>query len=366
MHFEHHMLREIKEQPAVLAALAKRGQLLLEKDGGGLFGFDDPEGASFQRILFLSCGSSYHASLAGKWMVETFAGLCCQVEYAHEYRLSPPLPLENCLVVGLSQSGETLDTLEAMRKAKQAGARILSICNVANSTAISLAHTAFLLEAGPEKAVASTKVVSAQLAAVFLLALRLGIAHGRLPQEFVQKHVQNLMDIPNQLSTVLQNDSFSKEVALALHEAKQLLIVGKGLAYAIALEGALKLKETCYLHAEAFAGGEFRHGPMALVEPTVPTLLLMPSLPQESFELMQGTAREIRERAGPLWVLTQKRPETLGEADAQLYFLPQADAFLSTFLFLAPLQTLAYHLAHGRGLNVDSPRGLCKAVVADP
>jgi len=366
MQLEYHMLKEIKEQPALLAAMAKRALRLLEKDGGGLFGFSDEEGARFQRVLFLACGSSGHTSLAGKWMVESLTGLPCQVEPSHEFRMGAQLPLEECLAVGLSQSGETLDTVEAMRKAKQAGARLLALCNVANSTAVHLAHAAFLLEAGPEKAIASTKVVCAQLVAVFLLALRLGMARGRLPPEWVEKQLRQLEAFPQKFSQVLQEDSFAQEAAQALHGAAHMLVLGKGPALPIALEGALKLKETCYLHAEGFAGGEFRHGPMALVEPGVPTLVLAPSLPEEGFELMKGTAKEVLERGGPLWVLAQKPLEALGKAGAKAYLLPEADIFLSPLLFLGPLQMLAFHLAKQRGLNVDSPRGLCKAVVADP
>ena len=362
---QHHMLREMREQPALLAAMARRGQLLLDSGGEGLFGLPDEEVAGVQRVLFLACGSSYHASLAGKWAVEAFAGLPCQLESSHEFRMRPPLPLEGCLAVGLSQSGETLDTLEAMRKAKEAGARLLSICNVADSSAVRLSHAAFLLEAGPEKAVASTKVVSAQMVAVFLLALRLGLARGRLPLEVVQKHVQQLAALPDKFSQALEG-GFAQEASVALREARHLLVLGKGPAHAMALEGALKLKETCYVHAEGFAGGEFRHGPMALVEPGVPTLVLAPSLPEEGFEFMQGTARETLQRQGPVWVLAQKPLPSLGEAGARVHVLPEADVFLSPLLLLAPLQMLAYRLAVLRGLDVDSPRGLCKAVVADP
>ena len=349
------------EQPAVLAALVERSKGLLEGDGGGLF---SGEGASCERILFLACGTSYHASLAGKWMIEALAGLPCQVEYAHEYRMSARLPLEHCLAVGLSQSGETRDSLEAMQKAREAGARTLAICNVENSTATRLAHAAFLLGAGPEKAIASTKVFAAQFAAVFLLALHLGVVRGRLPREWLEKHLQAFAALPDKMRQVLEEGGFVQEMALALREAGHLLVIGKGPAYPIALEGALKLKETAYLHAEGFAGGEFRHGPMALVEPRIPSLMLMPSLPQEGFELMKGTLGEIRRSGGPLWVLTQK-PLEPGEG-MRVHTLPEADLFLSPLLFVAPLQLLAYRLACGRGLNVDSPRALCKAVTSDP
>jgi len=366
MHFEHHMLKEIKEQPAVLAALAGRAGRLLEKDGCRLFGFGDDVLAGVRRLMFLACGSSGHACLAGKWMIESLAGLPCQVEPSHEFRMAKPLPLDGCLAVGLSQSGETLDTLEAMRKAKQAGAQLLSVCNVADSSAVRLAHASFLLEAGPEKAIASTKVVSAQLGAVFLLALRLGMVRGRLGVHEVKKHLQQLEALPDKLSQVLEKDSFAKEAARALHKAAHVLVVGKGLAHAIALEGALKLKETCYVHAEGLAGGEFRHGPMALVEPGVATVLLAPSFPEESFELMRGTAHEVLERGGPLWVLAQKPLEALEAAGARVHVLPETDALGAPFVLLGPLQMLAYTLATQRGLNVDSPRGLTKAVVADP
>jgi glucosamine--fructose-6-phosphate aminotransferase (isomerizing) len=223
-----------------------------------------------------------------------------------------------------------------------------------------------LLEAGPEKAVASTKVFSAQVVAVFLLALRLGLARGRLSAEVVQEHMQQLAAIPGKLSWLLEEEGFVREVVAALQGAAHLLVVGRGLAYAVALEGALKLKETCYLHAEGFAGGEFRHGPMALVEPGVPTLLLLPSLPEEGFEWMRGTAHEVLQRGGPVWVLAQQHVDSLGEAGARVHVLPKADAFLSPLLLVAPLQLLACRLAQQRGLSVDTPRGLCKAVVADP
>ena len=350
----------------MLAALAKRARLLLEANGGGLFGLGDEEACRFQRVLFLACGSSGHACLLGKQWIEALAGLPCQVEPSHAFRLCAPLPLEDCLVVGLSQSGETRDTVEAMRKAKQAGARLLSIVNVEDSTAVRLAHTAFLLEAGPEKAIASTKVVLAQLAALFLLALRLGMARGRLPEEWVYKQLQQLQALPGAFQQALEEDSFAKEAALALQGAAHVLVLGKGPAHALALEGALKLKETCYVHAEGFAGGEFRHGPMALVEPGLATLLLAPSLPEEAFEFMQGVAREVLGRGGPLWVLAQKPLPALSEAGARVYLLPEAGALLSPLLFLGPLQMLAFGLARHRGLNVDSPRGLCKAVTADP
>ncbi|MCL2178797.1 MAG: SIS domain-containing protein [Proteobacteria bacterium] len=359
--YEHHMLKEIMEQPGILAALAKRSRHLLEERGAPLW---SGEVAGCERILFLACGTSYHASLAGKWMIETLAGIPCQVEYAHEYRMAAQLPLENCLAIGLSQSGETRDSLEAMRKAKEAGARTLAICNVANSTAIRLAHAAFLLEAGPEKAIASTKVFSAQYVATFLLALHLGLLRGRLPAEWVQKQLQQLAALPDKMRQVLENDGFVKEAALVLREATQLLMIGKGPAFPIALEGALKLKETAYLHAEGFAGGEFRHGPMALIEPSVPTLMLMPALPSEGFELMKGTLGEIRKSGGPIWALTQKPLEE--EEGVRAHTLPEADIFLSPLLLVAPLQLLAYRLACSRGLNVDTPRALCKAVTSDP
>jgi glucosamine--fructose-6-phosphate aminotransferase (isomerizing) len=366
MHFEHHMLREIMEQPAVLAALARRGRLLLERGGGGLFGFCDEEAARVERVTFLACGTSFHACLVGRWMVETLSGLPCQVEYSHEYREGARLSLEGSLAVGLSQSGETLDTLEAMRKATQAGARTLSLCNVASSTAARQADAAFLLEAGPEKAIASTKVFSAQVAAVFLLALRLGLARGHLPMAVAREHLQQLEAIPDKLRRVLEGDGFAEEAAAALQGAAHLLVVGRGPAYAVALEGALKLKETSYVHAEGIAGGEFRHGPMALVEPGVSTVVLAPSLPREGFEWMRGTAHETLERGGTVWVLAQQRIGALSEAGARVYVLPEADAFLSPLLLVAPLQLLAYRLAKQRGLSVDSPRGLCKAVVEDP
>ena len=362
--YRHFMQKEIAEQPGALAATLEHviGANSLSPE---LFGVDAAkELQSIDQLLILACGTSYHAGLVAKYWVESLSGISCQVEIASEYRYRQSVTRPNTLVVAISQSGETADTLAAIEHAKANGvASCLAICNVAESSLIRACGLKFLTRAGPEIGVASTKAFTTQLAALFLLALVLGKLKGRLSAEDEGRELTALRHLPAAVSSVLlQEDRFS-QWASQFVDKNHCLFLGRGLHYPIALEGALKLKEISYIHAEAYAAGELKHGPLALVDRDMPVVAVAPN--DQLLEKLKSTLEEVRARGGRLYVIADQSSGFEASEGVELITLGDHAGLLSPILHVVPLQLLAYHVALARGHDVDKPRNLAKSVTVE-
>ncbi len=362
--YRHYMQKEIFEQPEALANT-------LEMVGGArslspnLFGVSAPEMLSNLRgVLILACGTSYHAGLVARYWVEQLAGLTCQVEIASEYRYRDSVPDSKTLVVAISQSGETADTLAAVKHAKALGMnRTLAICNVAESALVRETSLRFLTRAGPEIGVASTKAFTTQLAALALLALTLAKQQGRLAADEETKHLAALRHLPVAVQKVLalepEIELWSQGFAMKQHA----LFLGRGHHYPIALEGALKLKEISYIHAEAYPAGELKHGPLALVDREMPVIAVAPN--DALLEKLKSNLQEVKARGGELYVFADADSEVTESEGIHIVRLPEHYGLLSPVLHVVPLQLLAYHAALVKGTDVDKPRNLAKSVTVE-
>jgi glucosamine--fructose-6-phosphate aminotransferase (isomerizing) len=357
--YRHFMQKEIFEQPRAVADT-------LESVGGitpELFGAEAK--ATFERtssVLVLACGTSYYAGLVARQWIEELAGLPCAVEIASEYRYRASVPDPRALVVVISQSGETADTLSALKHAQSLGQPAsLAVCNVASSALMRMARLQFLTHAGVEIGVASTKAFTTQLTALFLLALALAQTRGRLREE--QKHIKALRHLPTAIGAVLalepQIIAWSERFAGKEHA----LFLGRGLHYPIALEGALKLKEISYIHAEAYPAGELKHGPLALVTREMPVVTVAPN--DALVEKLKSNMQEVRARGGELYVFADADTRIASSAGVNVIRLPEHYGLLSPILHVVPLQLLAYHTALARGSDVDKPRNLAKSVTVE-
>jgi glucosamine--fructose-6-phosphate aminotransferase (isomerizing) len=362
--YRHFMQKEIAEQPGALAATLEHvmGANRLSPE---LFGVEAEQALSaVDQVLILACGTSYHAGLVAKYWVESLAGISCHVEIASEYRYRQSVTRTNTLVVAISQSGETADTLAAIEHAKANGvASCLAICNVAESSLIRACGLRFLTRAGPEIGVASTKAFTTQLAALFLLALVLGKLKGRLSAEEEGRQLSALRHLPAAVSSVLlQEDRFSQWAAQFV-DKNHCLFLGRGLHYPIALEGALKLKEISYIHAEAYAAGELKHGPLALVDRDMPVVAVAPN--DQLLEKLKSNLEEVRARGGKLYVIADQSSGFEASEGVELITLRDHAGLLSPILHVVPLQLLAYHVALARDHDVDKPRNLAKSVTVE-
>jgi glucosamine--fructose-6-phosphate aminotransferase (isomerizing) len=362
--YPHFMLKEIHEQPhALRSTLRERvdqatGEVTL--DGAGL---SDEELAGVQRVSFVACGTSWHAALVGKYLIESLARLPVDVEIASEFRYRRPVMDGRVLTVAISQSGETADTLAALDEARDRGARTLAICNVVGSSAARDAGSVLYTRAGLEIGVASTKAFTAQLAAVTMLAVRMGVARAALPPEMAAGIGQALWEVPSLVEWCLSRCDELRETAGLLAEHRDMLYLGRGLLYPIALEGALKLKEISYIHAEGYPAGEMKHGPLALVDANMPVVAIAPRGPQH--EKMMSNVEEVRARDGLVVALAVPDDEEM-KARADLFIpVPDAPAWTQPIVASIPLQMLAYHLGVLRGCHVDQPRNLAKSVTVE-
>jgi len=359
--YRHFMQKEIFEQPQAVADTLES----VESVSPALFG----EGAAraLQRVksvLVLACGTSYYAGLTAKVWIESLARLPVQVEIASEYRYRDSVPDPDALVVVVSQSGETADTLAALRHARSLGQpNTLAICNVATSAMLRETQLAFLTHAGVEIGVASTKAFTTQLVALFLLAMTLAKLRGRLSPQEEQQHLRRLRHLPKALGAALalepQVMAWSERFAAKDHA----LFLGRGLHYPIALEGALKLKEISYIHAEAYPAGELKHGPLALVTSEMPVVTVAPN--DALLEKLKSNMQEVRARGGELYVLTDAETRIASSEGINVIRLPEHYGLLSPILHVVPLQLLAYHTALARGTDVDKPRNLAKSVTVE-
>ncbi len=362
--YRHFMQKEIFEQPG---ALANTLEMVINAQSFSpqLFGADAPKIFSeLDSILILACGTSYHAGVVARYWIEAIAGLPCTVEIASEYRYRASVPNPRALVVTISQSGETADTIAALNFARKLGHRYaLSICNVPESALVRLSDLRFLTRAGPEIGVASTKAFTTQLAALILLTLVLAKLQGRLVAAKEQEYLHALRHLPAALAHVLQVEPQIKMWAekFALHD--HALFLGRGIHYPIALEGALKLKEISYIHAEAYPAGELKHGPLALVDKEMPVVAIAPN--DALLEKLKSNMQEVRARGGQLYVLADQDARLVSSEGVEVITLTDHAGILSPILHTVPLQLLAYHAALARGNDVDKPRNLAKSVTVE-
>ena len=345
---KHFMHKEIWEQPRAVADTI-RGRELLSEGAVHLEGWSlsAEKVRSLSRVTLLACGTSWHSGLAGKYMIESLARIPVDVELASEFRYRDPLVDETQLAVAISQSGETADTLAAMREAKARGASTMTICNVMGSVMTREADLTLLTNAGPEIGVASTKAFTTQLAALYLLAVKLGRLRGSLDASQAQRHLTHLTEIPKLIEAVLECEAKVQAIAKHFHGSQDFLFLGRGPMFPVALEGALKLKEISYVHAEGYAGGEMKHGPIALVDERLPVVVIAPKQPALPYEKIIGNIQEVKARGG------------------QVISVPTACALLAPLVAAVPLQLLAYHIADLRGTDVDQPRNLAKSVTVE-
>jgi glutamine---fructose-6-phosphate transaminase (isomerizing) len=363
---KHFMHKEIFEQPRAVADTL-RGRVLLSEGDVYFEGWSPSpaQAASWSKVMVLACGTSWHAGLVGKAMVESLARLSVEVELASEFRYRDPLVGPDQLVLAISQSGETLDTLAALREAKARGASTLAICNVMGSAMTREAQACLLTNAGPEIGVASTKAFTTQLAMLYLLAVKLGRLRGRLSVAEAQDHLTHLVEIPKHLEEALRVEPAVKRVARTFHTAQDFLFLGRGPMFPVALEGALKLKEVSYIHAEGYAGGEMKHGPIALIDERMPVVVLAPREPAQPYEKMVGNVEEVRARGGKVIVVVDEEDTTMDELADEVLRMPATRALLAPLVAAVPLQLLAYHVADLRGNDVDQPRNLAKSVTVE-
>ncbi|SFM76109.1 glutamine--fructose-6-phosphate transaminase (isomerizing) [Nitrosomonas communis] len=362
--YVHFMQKEIFEQPVAIAntlEMVSNAQSISPQ----LFGskaekiFKHTNG-----ILILACGTSYHAGLVAKYWLETIAGLQCNVEIASEYRYRDPIADKNILVVGISQSGETADTLAAISYAKSLGHQYsLAICNVPESALIRQADLRFLTRAGPEIGVASTKAFTTQLAALMLLTVTLAKLRNKFSHEFEQKMLMAMRRLPTAIQLALQIEPQIIKWAANFFQKRHALFLGRGVHYPIALEGALKLKEISYIHAEAYAAGELKHGPLALVDKDMPVIAIAPN--DALLEKLKSNLQEVRARGGELYVFADADSQIQESEGVHIIRLAEYAGMLSPILHTIPLQLLAYHVALQKGTDVDKPRNLAKAVTVE-
>jgi glucosamine--fructose-6-phosphate aminotransferase (isomerizing) len=362
--YPHFMLKEIHDQPRALADTfrgridLKDGQVSLED-----IKLKASEVKQIERIHLVACGTAWHACLVGKFLLEEIAGIPAEVDYGSEFRYRSPLMDPKSILLMVSQSGETADTLAAIDIALAKKAKILSICNVIDSSIPRKSHGVLYTHAGPEISVASTKAFTTQLTALYLLAVALGRLNGKLKAGEARKLLRDLMHLPSWIEKALEIESQVKELARELMHSRDFLYLGRGINYPIALEGALKLKEISYIHAEGYPAGEMKHGPIALIDETMPVVVLAPR--DRYFQKTVSNLKEVDARGGKVIALTDDA-KAASELNAhRVLTLPKASHYLTPIVMTIPLQLLAYYIAVHRGTDVDQPRNLAKSVTVE-
>ena len=360
--YKHFMLKEINEQPRAVADTIS-GNLSWFRGETPLEGIN-PE--SFNRIQIVACGTSYHAGLIAKFYLENIAKIPTEIDYASEYRYRNPLVDENTLVISITQSGETADTLAAMRLAKDRGAKLLTVCNVIGSTATREADTVIYTYAGPEISVASTKAFTTQLTALFLFTLWLSRERGAAGEGDLDGFLRELLEIPSKIESFLnleREKETVKKTALEFYRAKDALYLGRHVNYPIALEGALKLKEISYIHAEGYPAGEMKHGPIALIDENVPVVVV--ATKGKMLDKVISNIEEVRARKGKVISVTNPENKKVKELSEFVIEVPEVNEYLSPIVNVVPLQLFAYHIADFLGYDVDQPRNLAKSVTVE-
>ncbi len=369
--FKHFMLKEIYEQPrAVRDTTLGR----VSQDTGGIFldqmEISEAEFRAAKKINITACGTSWHAGQAGKFMIESLARVPVEVDYASEWRYRNPIVEPDTITLVISQSGETADTIAAQREAKSRGSKTLAICNVVGSMITREASGTIYTHAGPEIGVASTKAFTGQLTALYLFALYLAQVRGAMTADQSRAAVQELTRIPGKLETLLTRDDQTDELAKHYQRVRDFLFLGRGIHYPIALEGALKLKEISYIHAEGYPAGEMKHGPNALIDENLPVVVIATKDANNPgsllrYEKTMSNLKEVKARSGVVIALATEGDEEIKEAADHVLYIPPAPEELSPILEIVPLQLLAYHIAVRRGCDVDQPRNLAKSVTVE-
>ena len=361
--FEHFMLKEIFEQPQTIRD-AFRGRILPESGDVKLGGIHltDWELRNIRRIIILACGTSWHAALVGEYLIEEYAHIPVEVEYASEFRYRSPIIEPGTLCLVISQSGETIDTLEAMREASRKGAKIMGITNVVGSTIARESECGVYIHAGPEIGVASTKAFTGQVTILALFAILLG-RRNILNADRGKKMLQELERIPDLVQKVLDQSDHIKEIAKVYATHRNCLYLGRGANFPIALEGALKLKEISYIHAEGYPAAEMKHGPIALIDPEMPVVVI--ATKDGSYDKVVGNVQEVRARDGKIISVVTEGDTEIVELSDHVITIPDCQNFWMPLLSVIPLQLLAYHIAVLRGEDVDQPRNLAKAVTVE-
>ena len=369
--YKHFMLKEIFEQPRAIrdTMLGRIGQ-----ETGRVF-LDEMDISAedfrqFKSVKIIACGTSWHAALAGKFMIEKLARLPVEVDYGSEFRYRDPIVDPGTLTVVISQSGETADTLAAQREAKMKGSKTLAICNVVGSMITREAAGTLLTHAGPEIGVASTKAFTSQLAALVTLALYLGQARGTVTEDESKCLTQEMLKLPSKMERILQEEDIYEELTRRLHKAKDFLYLGRGIHFPMALEGALKLKEISYIHAEGYPAGEMKHGPNALIDENLPVVVLAAYAPnnpdsRQRYEKTLSNIQEVKARSGIVVAIANKGDEEIAKVADHIIRIPVTEEILFPLLEIIPLQLLAYHIAVRLGCDVDQPRNLAKSVTVE-
>jgi len=362
--YKHFMQKEIFEQPRALIDTFRGrinpdlGEVIIKE-----ITFSDEDIQDIRKIFLVACGTSFHAAMVGKTLIESLCRLPVEVELGSEFRYRRPLVDPQTLLIPISQSGETADTRAGLQEGKALGARTLAIVNAVGSSIAREADSVFYTHAGPEIGVASTKAFTTQLVALYLIALFLGQRLGRLKRAEVRHRLEQLLKLPTWVQETLDQDHEIREIARRYQTAHNFLYLGRGLHYPIALEGALKLKEISYIHAEGYAAGEMKHGPIALIDEKMPVVVLATRSPV--LEKIQGNLEEVAARGGRLIALTEQDNYQVQERVESFIPVPQAPLDLSPIVLVVPLQLLAYHIADLRGTDVDQPRNLAKSVTVE-
>ncbi|HUS64556.1 MAG TPA: glutamine--fructose-6-phosphate transaminase (isomerizing) [Kofleriaceae bacterium] len=359
--YKHFMLKEIHEQPRAISDTLT-GRVDLERDTVSLDGLS-LDAASIKRVVFTSCGTSYHASLVGKFLIESLARIPTEVDLASEFRYRDPLVGPGDLVVAISQSGETADTMGAVKEAKDKGAQVLAISNVLDSSIPRLADHAFYTHAGPEIGVASTKAFTTQLVSLVMLAIHLGRHNGKLAPERARELLAELVKLPQKMTDVVDSAAQIQAIARRYGGARGFLFLGRGNQYPIALEGALKLKEISYIHAEGYAAGEMKHGPIALIDSELPVVVLVPRGP--GYDKVISNLTEVRAREGKIIAIATRGDRDIGGCSDEVVLIPDTAPELAPILSCVPLQLLAYYVADYKGTDIDQPRNLAKSVTVE-
>lgn len=362
--YEHFMLKEIYEQPKAIID-TYRGRMLADKGIIRMAGIDDnlSKFLNADRIIVIACGTSWHAGLVGEYLLEDMARIPVEVEYASEFRYRNPIITPKDVVIAISQSGETADTLAAIKLAKSKGAFVFGVCNVVGSSIARETHAGAYTHAGPEIGVASTKAFTTQITVLSLIALKLAQAKGTLSKTAVNAYLQTMQQIPSQVEKLLKTDPIVKEIASVYKDAKNCLYLGRGFNFPVALEGALKLKEISYIHAEGYPAAEMKHGPIALIDENMPVFVI--ATRKGHYEKVVSNIQEIKSRSGKIVAIVTEGDETVKEIADHVIEIPETEEALTPLLTTIPLQLLSYHIAVMLGKNVDQPRNLAKSVTVE-
>ena len=362
--YRHFMLKEIYEQPSAIADTLnerlRNGDVVFEKE----FGLTNEDIKKITRIVIIACGTSWHAGLTGEFMLEELAKIPTEVEYASEFRYRHPLIDKNTLVIAISQSGETADTIAALKEAKKYGVKTLAICNVMGSSITRISDGVIYTRAGPEIGVASTKAFTTQLAVLYLLTILLSKIRGTLNDEQIKSMIEHIRKIPLQLQSVLDEDEEILKCAELYYNKTNSIYLGRGVNFPIALEGALKLKEVSYIHAEGYPAAEMKHGPIALIDKNMPVFFIAPH-DIYTYKKVLGNIEEVKARGGIIIAIATEDDKEIPKKSKHTIFIPKTLYTLSSILAVVPLQLLAYHIADKLGRDIDRPRHLAKSVTIE-